>query len=179
MFVYTSGTTGLPKPAVIKQSRLYGAGFVFFDAAKLSTDDVVYVSLPIYHGNGTFIGIGSAIVSGATVVLRRRFSATNFWKECIEFNCTVFVYVGELCRFLVNQPPSELDRKHKIKYAIGNGLRENVWKEFKQRFNIQCLEFYGSSEGNCNLGKNLIKLSAVINQFNFIRLNKIFYHLFI
>jgi solute carrier family 27 fatty acid transporter 1/4 len=109
------------------------------------------VTLPIYHGNGTIIGVGAAIVNGATVVLRKKFSASNFWKECIEYNCTAFVYVGELCRFLVNQPASPLDRAHSIRKAIGNGLRANVWKEFNARFNVKCIEFYAASEGNCTM----------------------------
>jgi len=70
--------------------------------------------------------------------LRRKFSASNFWKDCIAYDCTSFIYVGEICRFLVNQPPSPLDKQHKIRKAIGNGLRENVWIEFNQRFNIEC-----------------------------------------
>lgn len=110
--------------------------------------------MPIYHGNGNIIGIGAAIVDGATVVLKKKFSASNFWKDCIQYNCTAFVYVGEICRFLVNQPPSSLDRQHKIRKAIGNGLRANVWKEFYERFNIKCVEFYGASEGNCTIGTN-------------------------
>ncbi len=95
--------------------------------------------------------MGAAIVNGATVVLRKKFSASNFWKECIEYNCTAFVYVGELCRFLVNQPASPLDRAHSIRKAIGNGLRANVWKEFNARFNVKCIEFYAASEGNCTM----------------------------
>jgi acyl-CoA synthetase (AMP-forming)/AMP-acid ligase II len=113
---------------------------------------VVYVTLPIYHGNGNVIGVGSAIVSGATVVLRKKFSASNFWKDAIHYNCTAFVYVGEICRFLVNQPPSPLDRQHMIRKALGNGLRKNVWIEFNKRFGVKCTEFYAASEGNCTLG---------------------------
>jgi acyl-CoA synthetase (AMP-forming)/AMP-acid ligase II len=110
------------------------------------------VSLPIYHSNGCVLGIGSAIVSGATVVLRRKFSATQFWQDCIRHNCTAFIYVGEICRFLVNQPESEFDKTHKITKAIGNGLRTNVWREFMNRFGkIKFCEFYGASEGNCGM----------------------------
>jgi acyl-CoA synthetase (AMP-forming)/AMP-acid ligase II len=157
LYVYTSGTTGLPKPAVIKQSRFFGAGFPFFDAAGLSAHaDIVYVSLPIYHGNGGIIGVGAAIVSGATVVLRKKFSASQFWRDCIQHNCTAFVYVGEICRFLVNQPTSELDRAHKVKKAFGNGLRTNIWREFTERFGVQCLEIYGASEGNCSMSRLIL-----------------------
>lgn len=133
MYIYTSGTTGLPKPAVIKQSRYCAGGLVFFLSSGLNKDrDIVYVTLPIYHANGGIIGVGAAIVSGATVVLRKKFSATNFWTECIRYNCTAFIYVGEICRYLVNQPKSQVDNQHKVRVAIGNGLRENVWRDFKK-----------------------------------------------
>lgn len=151
MYIYTSGTTGLPKPAVIKQSRYYGGASTFFRAAGLGHSDTVYVTLPIYHGNGTLLGVGSAITVGSTIVLRKKFSASNFWQDCIKYNCTAFIYVGEICRFLVNQPPSHLDRAHKVRKAYGNGLRINVWKEFNKRFGIDCLEFYAASEGNCTM----------------------------
>ena len=160
MYIYTSGTTGLPKPAVIKHNRYSAGGFSFFDAARLSTDDVVLVTLPIYHANGVIIGVGSSIISGATVVLRKKFSASNFWKECIQFKCTAFIYVGEICRFLVNQPPSKLDQSHTVRKAIGNGLRANVWKEFHARFNVKCIEFYAASEGNCTMVNTVSKIGA-------------------
>lgn len=153
MYVFTSGTTGLPKPAVIKHSRYCAGGFTFFNTAGLNTSDVIYITLPIYHANGAIIGVGTALVSGTTIVLRKKFSASNFWKEIIENDCTAFIYVGEICRFLVNQPASALDRMHKVKKAIGNGLRANVWRDFHKRFNIKCVEFYAASEGNCTMGK--------------------------
>lgn len=165
------------RPAIIKHSRFLAAGISFFDAAGLKKRDIVYITLPIYHAHGGLIGIGAAFVSGATVVLRKKFSASNFWKECIHYKCTVclfelkdklkkilkahylstiqfkaIVYVGELLRYLVNQPPSELDRKHNVRRAIGNGLRANVWLEFVKRFNVKPLEFFAASEGNCTIG---------------------------
>lgn len=109
--------------------------------------------MPIYHSNGNILGVGSALTSGCTVVLKKKFSASNFWKDCIAYDCTAFVYVGEICRFLVNQPKSPLDRAHKVTKALGNGLRANVWKEFYVRYRVKCVEFYGASEGNCTLGK--------------------------
>ncbi len=150
----------MPKPAVIKQSRYCAAASVFGLASGVRPDDIMFITLPIYHGNGNVFGIGSALVNGTTVVLRKKFSATNFWRECIEFNCTTFMYVGELCRFLVNQPPTDLDRKHKVRLAIGNGLRKNVWHEFDKRFGVRCVEFYASSEGNCTLVNLVSKTGA-------------------
>ena len=81
-------------------------------------------------------------------------------------DCTVFMYVGEICRFLVNQPVSPLDKQHRIRKAIGNGLRKNVWKEFYSRFNVKCVEFYAASEGNCTMSmKNLFALFLVNEVF--------------
>ena len=91
------------------------------------------------------------MVCGATVILRKKFSATNFWKDAIKYRCTAFSYVGEICRYLLNQPPSDLDRKHSIRLCVGNGMRENVHREFSRRFNIKCIEFYAATEGNCVL----------------------------
>ena len=166
MYIYTSGTTGLPKPAVIKYNRYCAGGITFFRSAYLSKNDRIYVALPLYHANGGVIGIGSAIISGGTVVLRKKFSASNFWKECIEFKCTAFIYVGEICRFLVNQPQSPLDQQHGIKIAIGNGLRENIWKDFYNRFGVKCVEFYAASEGNCTM----INISSKIGACGFVPL---------
>lgn len=160
MYIYTSGTTGLPKPAIITHSRYFGGACTFYDAADLKDDDVVYVTLPIYHATGGIIGIGCSIINGSTVVLRRKFSATNFWKDCIKYDCTAMVYVGELCRYLVNQPRSALDAKHKVRIAIGNGLRKNIWEEFSARFNVTCIEFYASSEGNCTIINTRGKIGA-------------------
>jgi acyl-CoA synthetase (AMP-forming)/AMP-acid ligase II len=114
--------------------------------------------LPIYHSNGGLIGIGAALISGATVVLRKKFSATTFWDECRTYKCTVFSYVGEVCRYLMNQPESTSDKNHPVRICIGNGLRRNIHERFSKRFNIKCCEIYGATEGNCTLGNfyNLI-----------------------
>ena len=150
----------MPKPAVIKQTRYYGAATGFLKIAGLNTDDIIFCALPLYHSNGTLLGTGSAICLGATVVLRKKFSASNFWKECIQYNCTSFIYVGEICRFLVNQPASLLDRQHSIRLAFGNGLRKNVWEEFDKRFAIKCVEFYAASEGNCTMQNFISKVGC-------------------
>jgi solute carrier family 27 fatty acid transporter 1/4 len=91
------------------------------------------------------------LISGATIVLRKKFSASNFWKECIQYKVTSFSYVGEVCRYLVNQPPSVLDKAHSVRLCIGNGTRANISKVFSERFNIKCMEIYGATEGNCIL----------------------------
>lgn len=152
LFIYTSGTTGLPKAARVSHMRaqLYMRAFAGATGAKES--DRIYVTLPLYHATGGLCGTGTALLNGGCVVLRRKFSASHFWEEIVAENCTMFAYIGELCRYLVNHPPGEDDRRHKLRLAFGNGLRPDVWDDLVARFAIpQVLEFYGSTEGNVSL----------------------------
>jgi fatty-acyl-CoA synthase len=152
LFIYTSGTTGLPKAARITHQRaqLYMRGFAGATAA--GEKDRIYVTLPLYHATGGLCGLGAALLNGGSVVLRRRFSATHFWEEVIAEGCTMFVYIGELCRYLVNLPEGEDETRHKIKLAFGNGLTPDVWATMRRRFRIpNILEFYGSTEGNVSM----------------------------
>lgn len=149
-FIYTSGTTGLPKAAVITHQRFLLAAHIFGRAVHEATpEDVIYVSLPLYHSNAQWAGWGAACVSGAAVALRRKFSASHFWQDAKHFGATRFVYIGELCRYLLNQPPRPEDRDHQLRIGVGNGLRPDIWEEFTQRFGVESMrEFYGSTEGN-------------------------------
>jgi fatty-acyl-CoA synthase len=125
-------------------------GFAGSTGAKAA--DRIYVALPLYHATGGLCALGAAFLNGGSVFLRKRFSATHFWREVIEEGCTMFVYIGELCRYLVNQPPSDEETRHTIRMAFGNGLRPDIWPVMKQRFKIaEILEFYGSTEGNVSM----------------------------
>jgi fatty-acyl-CoA synthase len=152
LLIFTSGTTGMPKAARITHVRgqLYMRGFAGSTNARPS--DRIYVALPLYHATGGLCALGAAFLNGGSVVLKRRFSASHFWDEVAAEGCTMFVYIGELCRYLVNHPPSDTETKHKIRLAFGNGLRPDIWPVMKQRFKIpDILEFYGSTEGNVSL----------------------------
>lgn len=152
LLIFTSGTTGMPKAARITHVRaqLYMRGFAGSTGARAS--DRVYVSLPLYHATGGLCALGAALLNGGSVVLRRKFSASHFWEEVVAEGCTMFVYIGELCRYLVNAPEHPDETRHKIRLAFGNGLRPDVWPELKRRFRIpEILEFYGSTEGNVSL----------------------------
>ena len=152
LLIYTSGTTGLPKAARITHMRaqLYMRGFAGATGAK--DTDRIYLTLPLYHATGGLCGLGAALLNGGSVVLRRKFSASHFWSDIAAEGCTMFVYIGELCRYLVNHDPDPDETRHKLRLAFGNGLRPDVWPVLQQRFAIpEILEFYGSTEGNVSL----------------------------
>jgi acyl-CoA synthetase (AMP-forming)/AMP-acid ligase II len=150
-YIFTSGTSGLPKPAVIRHARFYRAGRAWGAIAfRLAPEDVLYTCLPLYHGNALMLAAGSAITFGATLALSRRFSARAFWDEVRQHRATSFVYVGELCRYLLAVPPDPRDRDHGVRVISGNGLRAELWPLFQRRFGIERIaEFYGATEGNC------------------------------
>ncbi|XP_041915015.1 long-chain fatty acid transport protein 6 [Alosa alosa] len=161
LYIFTSGTTGLPKAAVIThlQSLKAAAGFWAYGG---TSDDVIYTPLPLYHSAASLVGIGGTIEMGATCVLKKKFSASQFWNDCKKHNVTIFQYIGELCRYLCNQPKGENDKQHKVHMGVGNGLRQDVWREFHRRFGeIRMCELYGSTEGNLCFMNHIGKIGAV------------------
>ena len=150
LFVYTSGTTGLPKAANINHYRVQGIMYAFNAAMRVKPDDRIYVCLPLYHTSGGVLGPGAALTAGASVVLRERFSSSLFWDDVVRRKCTIFLYIGELCRYLLNSPTHPQETKHRIRLACGNGLRPDIWADFQRRFRIpKILEWYAATEGNC------------------------------
>jgi fatty-acyl-CoA synthase len=148
-YIYTSGTTGLPKAARFSHQRFLQGGDWERHALRLRPGDVHYCALPLYHSAGGALLVSSVISAGATLALRRSFSATHFWDDVRRFDVTCFQYIGELCRYLLNQPPRPDDRDHRVRAAMGNGLRAEIWETFQRRFGIRdIVEFYGSTEGN-------------------------------
>jgi fatty-acyl-CoA synthase len=146
--IYTSGTTGLPKAARFSHGRFVGGG-IYALLAGLGRDDVLYCPLPLYHTVGGVMCVNAVLRSGATLALARRFSASGFWDDVDRYGATAFQYVGELCRYLVNQPPHPLERSHALRFALGNGLRPDVWTTFQERFGVpHIVEFYGATESN-------------------------------
>ncbi|XP_061077682.1 long-chain fatty acid transport protein 2-like [Conger conger] len=167
LYIYTSGTTGLPKAAVITQQRLWGASSLQ-TVGGVTAEDVVYITLPLYHTSGFVVGFTGAIGSGATIVLRRKFSASQFWDDCRKYNVTVILYIGELMRYLCSTSKRDDERDHRVRLAIGNGVRADVWKEFLNRFgSISVLEIYGSTEGNISFINYTGKVGA-IGRVNFL-----------
>ncbi|KAG8545388.1 hypothetical protein GDO81_020950 [Engystomops pustulosus] len=146
--IFTSGTTGLPKAARISHLKTLMC-CAFYHLCGGCSDDVIYMSLPLYHKSGALLGVGGCIGIGASLVLKERFSASQFWSDCRRYEVTIFQYIGELCRYLTNQPQNEDECRHKVRLAAGSGLRPDVWKEFSRRFGkIKIFETYGMTEFN-------------------------------
>jgi len=152
LYLYTSGTTGLPKAANVSHHRLMQWSHWFAGLLNTTRADRMYDCLPMYHSVGGIVAVGATLVTGGAVVIRPRFSARDFWDEIVRYDCTLFQYVGELCRYLLNNPPHPRERAHRLRVCCGNGLRPDVWEAFKQRFAIpRILEFYAATEANFSL----------------------------
>jgi fatty-acyl-CoA synthase len=157
-YIFTSGTTGMPKASVMTHYRwlraLAGFGGL---GMRLTSNDTLYCCLPLYHNNALTVAVSAVLNSGATLALGKSFSASRFWDDIIRYDATAFVYIGEICAYLLNQPPKPTDRQHHVRVIAGNGLRPAIWDEFTTRFGIERVcEFYAASEGN----------TAFLNVFN-------------
>jgi fatty-acyl-CoA synthase len=152
LLIYTSGTTGPPKAAKITHARLLEWSFWFAGMMDARPSDRLYNCLPMYHSIGGVVAIGAMLVRGGSVVIREKFSATRFWEDISRTECTIFQYIGELCRYLLLSGPGEFESRHRLRLACGNGMSGKVWNEFEARFAIpQILEFYAATEGNVSL----------------------------
>ncbi|PNF24770.1 Long-chain fatty acid transport protein 4 [Cryptotermes secundus] len=152
LYIFTSGTTGLPKAAVISHSRYMFMSMGVHYMLRIQADDTLYTPLPLYHTAGGTLGVGQVLLCGASLAIRSKFSASNFWADCIAYNCTVAQYIGEMCRYLLSLPVRPEERQHKVRLMFGNGLRPQIWEKFVTRFGIKQIgEIYGATEGNSNL----------------------------
>ena len=157
-YIFTSGTTGMPKASVMTHFRwLRALGGFGGMGLRLKGNDTLYCCLPLYHNNALTVAVSSVLTSGSTLALGKQFSASRFWDEVIQHDATAFIYIGEICGYLLNQPPKATDRTHRVRVIAGNGLRPAIWDEFTERFGIKRVcEFYAASEGN----------TAFLNVFN-------------
>ena len=157
-YIFTSGTTGMPKASVMTHYRwLWALGGIGGIGMRLNSSDTLYCCLPLYHNNGLTVAVSSVVGCGAALALGKSFSASRFWDDVIGYDATAFVYIGEICGYLLNQPAKDTDRKHRVRVIAGNGLRPGIWDEFTRRFGIERVcEFYSASEAN----------TAFLNVFN-------------
>src|ERR1043166_8272374 len=152
LYIYTPGPPGIPKAANITHSRLMLASHGFAGIMDTRASDRLYDCLPMYHTVGGGGATGAMLINGGTTVIREKFSAREFWDDITRWDCTIFQYIGELCRYLVNSAPHPRETAHRLRLACGNGLRPDVWGPFQRRFRIpQILEFYAATEGNVSM----------------------------
>ncbi|MBV1877812.1 MAG: long-chain-acyl-CoA synthetase [Pseudomonadales bacterium] len=150
LYIFTSGTTGLPKAAVISNMRFLPIAAMSADKLlRINPSDRVYNCLPLYHGTGLTIGLAAAFHAGASTVIKRKLSVSAFWDDIRHYQCTSFVYIGEFIRYLMSRPAKDNDADNPVRTIVGNGLRPDIWQAFKKRFDIPRIgEFYAASEGN-------------------------------
>lgn len=148
VLIYTSGSTGLPKAAVVTWTKFSSGARASSGAMGITSSDRFYTCMPLYHGTATVLGLGTCLVTGATLVLGKKFSNKTFWPEVQDSRATIIQYVGEVCRYLMSVAPSNRDKDHCVRMAYGNGMRPDVWERFRERFGIETIaEFYASTEG--------------------------------
>jgi fatty-acyl-CoA synthase len=149
LFIYTSGTTGLPKAAKITHLKIRGTSRTTKALVRIKPADRLYITLPLYHITGGGLGLVGALSMGATIILKRKFSASEFWDDVADHDASLFVYIGELCRYLLGAPDHPKQNSHVLRAGFGNGLRGEVWRPFVERFGVPTMrELYGSTEGN-------------------------------
>lgn len=159
LLIYTSGTSGLPKAAILRHSRIISSGFVFTQNFGFKQTDRLYTVLPLYHSAGGVCSTYATVLTGSSLVIKKKLSTTEFWKDCCDYKVTIIQYIGELCRYLLNtsiitHPTYNpmYEKLHNVRMAFGNGLRSDIWLNFQQRFNIDTIaEFYAATEGNIAL----------------------------
>ncbi|KAI0380326.1 acetyl-CoA synthetase-like protein [Hypomontagnella monticulosa] len=156
ILIYTSGTTGLPKAAIVSWKKLTQAGTFVGSWLATKPSDVFYTCMPLYHSSATVMGLAHCLEHRCTFAVGKKFSTKTFWKEARQHKATMIQYVGETCRYLLAAPPEidpvtgeNMDKKHNVRLAFGNGLRPDIWEKFRERFGIASIaEFYGSTEGS-------------------------------
>lgn len=158
-YIFTSGTTGFPKATIFAHATMVACYYVFGRVVgELTPNDTMYVTLPLFHSNSLGGGCASAFGGGATLAIGRKFSVNRFWDEIRKYDATAFNYIGEICRYLMNQPPKPDDSENPVRVVIGAGLRHEIWKDFKKRFNIENVgEYYSATEA----------VGAFVNILNF------------
>ena len=166
-YIFTSGTTGVPKAALFPNAKIIAASVnISKGGYRIDSSDCMYNCLPLYHSTGLMLGLCACVQVGAATFIRRKFSASAFWKEAKKFNTTAFVYVGELCRYLSFQDPSDEEVNNPVSKMVGNGLRPDLWDCFRNRFGVErIIEIYGASEGNA-LFMNLLNKDETIGMTN-------------
>ncbi|MFF1765204.1 AMP-binding protein [Streptomyces sp. NPDC058249] len=147
LLYFTSGSTGAPKAAICTQGRLAAAGCSLVDHFGVRPDDTHYICMPMFHGNAVIADWAPALAAGATVALRRRFSASGFLADVRACGATYFTYVGRAVQYLLATPARPDDRDNPLRLGFGTEAGAVDAAAFEARFGVRLVEGYGSSEG--------------------------------
>ncbi len=162
LLIFTSGTTGFPKAAYVTHGRILEWSGWFAGMMDARREDRLFNCLPMYHSVGGVVAVGAMLFAGGSVVIRQHFSVTRFWRDIVEHACTIFQYIGELCRYLLRMPEVAEAKSHGLRLICGNGLRAEVWEAFQSRFAVpRVLEYYAATEGNVSLFNCEEKVGAI------------------
>jgi len=161
-YIFTSGTTGLPKAARMSHMRFLIAGEIMAGVMEFTAADTFYCVLPLFHGAGGMVVPSLALAVGCPFVLRRKFSRSGFWPDVRRYDITGFNYIGEIIRFLLAVPPEVGDRDHSLRVMCGAGLKEETWQAFVERFGVrQVIEGMGATEANYGITNVDNKIGSV------------------
>ncbi|MDW5596328.1 ATP-dependent acyl-CoA ligase [Conexibacter stalactiti] len=149
--LYTSGTTGPAKGVQCPQAQFYWWGVLMGEQLELSEDDVLYTNLPLFHTNALNAFV-QALVAGATYHLGPRFSASRFWQRVADAGATVTYLLGAMVNILASRAPGPEDRAHGVRVALAPGTPAGLFDPFRERFGVQLIEAYGSTETNAPIG---------------------------
>lgn len=148
--MYTSGTTGRSKGVVRPCAADYSSAMNYSLVMDITTDDVVFTCLPLFHSNAMVMGVYPAMIQGAKVVVEEKYSASNFWKWMKDFKITKFNLVGVMSYFMWNAPVVPEENEHNVKLVLGSPAPHDIIVEFMERFGIKFMEGYGLTEvGQC------------------------------
>lgn len=144
--MFTSGTTGPSKGALLPHGYGVHMGDIITKATKYTEEDCLYTVLPLYHGNAQLLSVIPALMSGARIILRERFSASRFWDDVRKYGCTEFNYIGAILPILFKAPPKPDDADNPLRIFFGGGAPMDLFAAIEKRFDVTIIEGYGMSE---------------------------------
>jgi fatty-acyl-CoA synthase len=153
LLIFTSGTTGHPKAAICSQARIAVIAENLRERWALTPDDVAYCSMPMFHSNQLMAGWSPTLAAGATLALRRKFSASGFLPDVRKFGVTYMNYVGKPLTYILATPEASDDSDNTLRVAFGNEGAEHDLERFAKRFGCVVLDSYGSTEGSVSIGR--------------------------
>jgi len=145
--IYTSGTTGPSKGVCCPHAQLYWWGANTAEILELGDGESLFTSLPLFHVNALNT-VYQALITGSTVILGKRFSASGLWPALVEHGATVTYLLGAMVPILLSQPERSIERDHSVRIALGPGVPSRFHEPFRQRFGFSLIEGYGSTETN-------------------------------